>query len=927
MLRLSTPSPHPAIHCTLILILSGGLTLLGSAHSSATSLPHPPAPPASISTLAPHPPATLLHDLQHLWTDLQHHFADHPPQPAVHHRIIIILTTLIGLVLLAIIIWQYYWHHQWRILQQTQTALQHANAELQQQIQERRRIEAKLRQSQQQLSALISNIPGYAYIVANDPDYPPEFISEGTQEVTGYDPSDYLIDRTITRRQEIHPDDRDAVWETIQHALAHHHAYECTYRIITKTGEQRWVWERGRGVFDDTGELLNLNGFVTDITQRKVAEEALRLSETRLSLALKAAKAGIWHWQIQCNHVIWSDENFHLLGYAPSSCTPSYENWLNALHPDDHEAIQAQVNKAVQEKSDLYCEFRVQLPDSTVRWIADIGQPTYDTEGNMTGMIGIQMDVTDRKQIEIALHRLNQELETRVQQRTIALREQEERLRLALESAKMGVWDWNITTGEQLWSAQTQAIFGFAPGTFDSSTDAFWQRVHPHDHELIQQAVHHAFQTERYYAEYRIVLPDQTIRWLSAHGKVIYDTDRTPVRMLGVDLDITERKQAETAIQELNQSLAAQNHDLEALVEQRTAELLTFINTLPDYIFVIDRRDMRITFCNDLMTTTTSFHNRHEAQGKTIFECFPPHNANYFAQQNRQVFESGETLHVQETLHLPKGTLYVDTYKIPLKHPNGEVYALIGTSRDISELVQARRALLAQTLQLEATNRELESFSYSVSHDLRAPLRHINGFVNALKQRLEGNLQLNDPKTIHYLEVIHDSSQKMGQLIDGLLTLSRVGRRQMEQSEVDLVPLVHTAIDLIKTDSEITLNPATRFTVGQLPTVEGDPALLQQVFSNLISNAVKFSQTVPTPHIEINSLPDGTIMVKDNGVGFPAEYADQLFGAFQRLHSQQQFKGTGIGLAIVQRIIHRHGGTIWAESQINQGATFYFNLK
>jgi len=294
-----------------------------------------------------------------------------------------------------------------------------------------------------------------------------------------------------------------------------------------------------------------------------------------------------------------------------------------------------------------------------------------------------------------------------------------------------------------------------------------------------------------------------------------------------------------------------------------------------------------------------------------------------------QVFESGKTLHFQEKFVSSGGHSYYDTFEIPLRNLDGEVYALIGTARDITELVETKQALSERTEQLEAANQELQSFSYSVSHDLHAPLRHISGFVEALKQRLELTEALSDRKIVHYMEVIEDSSQKMSLLIDGLLALSRVTRTELRQIPIDLSRLVQNAIKLTKppTVADPVQTPhSVEFAVGNLPTVMGDPTLLQQVFSNLISNAVKFSRDRTPATIVIEGLPDGTIFVKDNGVGFPMEYADRLFGAFQRLHSQREFEGTGIGLAIVQRIIHRHGGTVWAESLPSQGATFYFKL-
>jgi light-regulated signal transduction histidine kinase (bacteriophytochrome) len=243
---------------------------------------------------------------------------------------------------------------------------------------------------------------------------------------------------------------------------------------------------------------------------------------------------------------------------------------------------------------------------------------------------------------------------------------------------------------------------------------------------------------------------------------------------------------------------------------------------------------------------------------------------------------------------------------------------------DISDRKLAEAKILKTARQLENTNRELETFSYSVSHDLRAPLRHMNGFVNALQQRLKHHEALNDPKVAHYLQVIESSSQKMGHLIDGLLTLSRYGRRPLESKQILIRELVDEAIEIICTDPHH--NPIVEFAIGDLPTTVGDRVLLQQVFSNLIGNAVKFSRNQPRPYIAIDSLPDSTIRIKDNGVGFQMEYADKLFGAFQRLHNEKEFEGTGIGLAIVQRIVQRHGGSIWAEGYPEQGATFFFKI-
>lgn len=280
--------------------------------------------------------------------------------------------------------------------------------------------------------------------------------------------------------------------------------------------------------------------------------------------------------------------------------------------------------------------------------------------------------------------------------------------------------------------------------------------------------------------------------------------------------------------------------------------------------------------------------------------------------------------------------LYVWEKGLIIRDADGIAVRIVGSILDITERKQAEAAISQmnatleqqvqeRTAQLAATNQELESFCYSVSHDLRAPLRHITGFVEALAQQLERNGAA-DVKVNRYIEIIESSSERMVMLLDGLQTLSRVGRKQLIHQPVELDSLVETAISLVMSQDEDSASRAIEFKIGNFPTIRGDPILLQQVFTNLIDNAVKFSRHAQPAVIHIDSLSDNTLFVKDNGVGFQMEYADQLFGAFQRLHSQRDFKGTGIGLAIVQRIVHRHGGTIWADSKPNQGTTFYFKF-
>ena len=250
-------------------------------------------------------------------------------------------------------------------------------------------------------------------------------------------------------------------------------------------------------------------------------------------------------------------------------------------------------------------------------------------------------------------------------------------------------------------------------------------------------------------------------------------------------------------------------------------------------------------------------------------------------------------------------------------------------SRDALELeVDQRRALNVElqqrSVELRATNKELEAFAYSVSHDLRAPVRHIAGFTQLL-QKHSGSVL--DEKSQHHVSMILDSANRMGTLVDDLLAFSRIGRTETRRTTVNLDQLVKAVVGDIMPDLKAR---KIAWRIGQLPICHGDPAMLRLVFGNLISNAVKFTRTRGHAEIQIGSLnhkPDEVVaFVKDNGVGFDMKYKDKLFGVFQRLHSQESFEGTGIGLATVQRIVHRHGGRVWAESAVNNGATFYVAL-
>jgi light-regulated signal transduction histidine kinase (bacteriophytochrome) len=252
---------------------------------------------------------------------------------------------------------------------------------------------------------------------------------------------------------------------------------------------------------------------------------------------------------------------------------------------------------------------------------------------------------------------------------------------------------------------------------------------------------------------------------------------------------------------------------------------------------------------------------------------------------------------------------------------------VISSIRDVSERRRAEAALQERSAQLEAVNKELEAFSYSVSHDLRSPLRVIDGFSRILLQEYAGSL----PEGAEgYLRSVRGNAQRMGQLIDDLLALARLGRLAITRETLDPARLVRECLAELRSEQA-----GRRFEiiVGDLPPCQAEPSLLKRVWINLLSNAIKYTRnrevaTIQIGCLEKSELPGEPVyFVRDNGVGFDMRYAGKLFGVFQRLHRAELYEGTGVGLAIVQRIIHRHGGRVWAEAQPDLGATFYFTLR
>lgn len=701
----------------------------------------------------------------------------------------------------------------------------------------------------------------------------------------------------------LHKDDKEKVVNAVEKHLKNGAPYKLEIRLKNKAGNYQWFETVGQASFDTDGNPIRLVGSIIDIDERKKIEQDLEASNeeiqrgiTLLSETQKAAKIGSWEVDLGTMSAFWSDEVYRI--HEVEIGTPiKVEEGINFYREDFRPVIQNAIDNAIENRSSWDEECILVTKSGKEIWVRAIGHPVFE-DSQLTGLRGLFMDINEQKTASIELNKAN------------------EKLQLSVDAGEIAIWIWNLKTNELEWNDQAYRVFGTSDD-FEPTFEKFSAMIHPDDLKHVQDSAQHTLETgKRFDIQFRFTKGNGDEIILSGRGDIVRDENGNPEQMIGINMDITSHY-------EMVESLKKQESQLRSFVEQAPAAVAMF-----------DTNMKYITVSNKWYK-----HNNIEGEdiiGRSHYEVLPQvAKRKDWLGIHKRVIAGEELSNDRDRFTRKDGTeIWIGWTAIPWHNTEGEIGGMILYMTDISkeveyteelenEIKKRTQQIRKQAENLELVNKELESFSYSISHDLRAPLRSINGFSDILMEDYADQL---DSEGKRLMGVVKESAVTMGQLIDDILEFSRLGKKKIQKSEIDMTKLFEIVCEA---ETNVYSDTHVELEIADLPRAMGDVSLIKQVVVNLVSNAFKYSSKQEKISISIgyeSAEHEVTYFVKDNGAGFKMEYHDKLFGVFQRLHSKNEFDGTGVGLAIVKRILNKHGGKIWAESEEGKGSTFFFSM-
>ncbi|HEY0741029.1 MAG TPA: PAS domain-containing protein [Chryseosolibacter sp.] len=727
--------------------------------------------------------------------------------------------------------------------------------------------------------------------------------------IFGYNAS-HIHDGVKFWHETIHPDDKDRVLTGI-HAVVDNGGqhWHDRYRFRRANGTYAWVFDRGYGIHDANGKPIRMVGSIQDITLEVEAKEALRESEEKFRGAFDQVAVGI--------SIASPEGQFLSVNQAyPKIFGFTHEELMNKRiqdlsHPDELDGDRKIFSQLLSGQTQVAARVKRYIHKSgKIVWGRVFGTVIWGSNGAPKYIVGVLEDITEQREIDQALQ------------------ENEERLRLVIDSANIGTWDFNPLTGHLHWDVRCKELFGMSPDDH-ADYEVFLQRVHPDDREAADKANRDAINgigNGEYDLEYRTIgLRDQKLRWVRAKGRGYKDVNGQPIRYAGTAIDITEQKMQEQRLREQ---------------EQRFRLLAT---SIPQIVWTTDEEGS-VNYMSDKWVMYTGHTPTYE---KFSFpELMHPEDKAKVVPAWTECVKAGSAYQAEFRLKNIETNQYrwFSCTIAPLKDESGKAVKWIGSATDIQEqkmveqdlenkVSERTKELLELNERLERSNSELEQYAYVTSHDLKEPLRKIQTYSNIITTKYPKQIS---QEVTEYLQKIESASLRMSGLIDDLLKYSRLSDANVMYDSVNLGIVVNNIV----TEFEYTLKQKNIVVhMDKLPVLKGVPIQMHQLFQNLFSNAIKFSKPNRPNKIIIKSalLTDNEkslhpaltsrgrhykITFEDEGIGFSPQYSEQVFTIFQRLNNRNQFEGHGIGLALCRKIVSNHRGYISASGEENIGAKF-----
>jgi PAS domain S-box-containing protein len=655
------------------------------------------------------------------------------------------------------------------------------------------------------------------------------------------------------------------------------------FKYISKSGNEIWTNLSANPLFDEKGTYKGSLAMVTDITQSKKAEKKDQFQAALLNTIGQAAIATDMQGRIN----FWNKAASALYGWTEEEVMGN-----NILEITPIQQTKEQAEQIMQELlhgKSWSGEFIVRRKDGSEFPAYVTNAPIYDQQQQLIGIIGLSSDITRRKQAELQL------------------KESNERYQLISQATNDMVWDWDLVTGKVYRNKEGwKKIFRTSDSETEKEvTDDWAGKIHPDDKDKISILTNQIRKsTEGFYEmECRVMRNDGTVAFIHDRGTIVRNQQGKATRVIGATQDITERKKAEAAL-------------LYTLNEKNT-----ILESIGDGFFAADD-NWTVTYWNNHAEEMLGV-SKEQIVGKRLWDVFKDSIDSESYKQYHRAIASNEVIQFEDFFKPSNKWYEVSAYP---SVPGVAVYFKDITDRKRSEiqLNQLNANLQRQAKELAISNAELEQFAYVASHDLQEPLRMITSFLTQLEKKYGDVL---DDKGKKYIDFAVDGAKRMRRIILDLLEYSRVGRIDSKQEIIDLNELVDEIQILFR--KQIQEKNAV-ITSASLPHIPGNRPPIRQVFQNLIGNALKFVGPDQEAKIDINSVEyddHWQFAVRDNGIGIDQEYFEKIFIIFQRLHSKDEFSGTGMGLAITKKILENEGGKIWVESEEGKGSIFHFTIK